>query len=106
MLRYEVLQLMVSLCHKVGDAQWVGQHLAVEPEGDVHLEHLVPDWPLLQWRLLQPVGDLGHNEWVAETAEFRLQIGALPGSSLDHRKVLKQFNAVMSVEQEIHRSGA
>jgi len=105
-LRYEALQLMVSLCHKGGDSQWVGQRLAVEPEGDVHLEHLVPDWPLLQWRLLEPVGDLGHNEWVAETAEFRLQIGALPGSSLDHRKVLKQFNAVMSVEQEIHRSGA
>lgn len=97
MLRYEVLQLIVSLCHKVGDAQWVGQHLAVEPEGDVHLEHLVPDWPLLQWRLLPACGGFQAASG-GGTAEFRLQIGALPGSSLDHRKVLKQFNAVISVE--------
>ena len=101
-LRYEALQLIVSLCHKGGDAQWVGKRLAVEPEGDVHLEHLVPDWPLLQWRLLEPVGDLGHNEWAAETAHLRLQVGALAGASADPGRVLKLFNAVMGIEAEQH----
>ena len=98
MLRYEALQLMVSLCHKAVKAQWVGRRLAVEPEGDVHLEHLVPDWPLLQWRLLESVGDLGHNEWAADTAQLRLQVGALAGASADPGRVLKLFNAVMSFE--------
>lgn len=97
-LRYEALQLMISLCHKGGDAQWVGQQLAVEPEGDVHLEHLVPDWPLLRWRSLEPVGDLGHYEWAAETAQLRLQVGALVGAPADPERVLKLFNAVMGFE--------
>jgi hypothetical protein len=66
--------------------------------GMCSLEHLVPDWPLLQWRLLEPVGDLGHNEWEAETAELRLQVGALAGASADPRRVLKLFNAVMSFQ--------
>lgn len=98
MLRYEALQLMVSLCHKGGDAQWVGQRLTVESEGDASLEHLVPDWPLLQWRLLEPVADLGHNEWAAETAQLRLQVGALADASADPGRVLKLFNAVMSFQ--------
>ena len=64
----------------------------------MHLEHLVPDWPLLQWRSLEPVGDLRHNEWAAETAQLRLQIGALAGASADPGRMLNLFNAVMSFE--------
>ncbi len=104
-LRYEALQLMVSLCHKRGDAQWIAKHLAVEPEGDAHLEHLVPDWPLLRWRALDPVGDLGHHEWTAETAQLRLQVGALAGDSADPGRVLKLFNALMSFECRDNRCG-
>ncbi|MGH6637343.1 MAG: hypothetical protein ACREBY_01925 [Polaromonas sp.] len=55
------------------------------------IEGLIPALMTLHWHQLEGVSDLSVGEWVAENRGWRINLCADPGSSLDHREVMRRW---------------